>query len=147
MRTDQFTTVNACENYGLVATKFSSVTLAHRRQDIPPQFLYKRNLLLALNLKNSLVPRINTVIFINLIIQLIMFQPKTSPTSFPGPLVFPSPGAREEGKTRGPGNEVETSCHKKRVPRSAVDTKQLRVVVKNKKASRTSYHERPEGNP
>ena len=38
-----------------------------------------------------------------------MFQPKTSPTSFPGPLVFPSPGAREEGKTRGPGNEVETS--------------------------------------
>ena len=27
-------------------------------------------------------------------------------TSFPGPLVFPSPGARGEGKTRGPGNEV-----------------------------------------
>ena len=27
-------------------------------------------------------------------------------TSFPGPLLFPSPGAREEGKRRGPGNEV-----------------------------------------
>ena len=29
------------------------------------------------------------------------------PTSFQGPLLFPSPGAREEGKRRGPGNEVD----------------------------------------
>ena len=32
--------------------------------------------------------------------------PPSFATSFPGPLVFPSPGAREEGKRRGPGNEV-----------------------------------------
>ena len=29
-------------------------------------------------------------------------------TLFPGPLLFPSPGARGERKRRGPGNEVAT---------------------------------------